>query len=177
MKFLLMTVLALLLAVPTFSHRGTPAASPAEEAKLFPEINLLTLDGDPVKQKELKGEVYIVDFWATWCGPCIVEVPNFNALQAKYGDKGLRVLAVTMASGEGKEVKSYVNRYKMKYSVLMIQDEENSAAARDLNIMGFPTTFVVTKDWKVYKRYNGVFARKAAALEADIQNLLNGKAE
>jgi hypothetical protein len=43
--------------------------------------------------------------------------------------------------------------------------------------MGFPTTFVVTKDWKVYKRYNGVFAKKAAALEADIQNLLNAKAE
>ncbi len=177
MKILLMAMLAVLLAVPAFSHRGGAGKASAEEAKIFPEINLQTLDGDPVKQKQLKGEVYIVDFWATWCGPCIVEVPNFNALQAKYGDKGLQVLAVTMASGDGKEIKSYVTRYKMKYSVLMIQDEENSAAARDLNIMGFPTTFVVTKDWKVYKRYNGVFAKKAAALEADIQSLLSSKAE
>ena len=177
MKIWFMAILVMLLTVPAFSHFSGAVNPSAEAAKPFPEINLMTLDGDPVKPKELKGEVYIVDFWATWCGPCIVEVPNFNALQAKYGDKGLQILGVTMASGEGKEVKSYVNRYKMKYSVLMIQDEDNSSAARDLNIMGFPTTFVVTKDWKVYKRYNGVFAKKAAALEADVQNLLNGKAE
>ncbi len=177
MKIFLIAILATLLAVPAFSHISGTANSPADEAKIFPEINLLTLDGDPVKQKGLKGEVYIVDFWATWCGPCIVEVPNFNALQAKYGDKGLQILGVTLASGEAKEVKPYISRYKMKYSILMIQDEDNSPVARDLNIMGFPTTFVVTKDWKIYKRYNGVFAKKAAALEADIQNLLSGKAE
>jgi thiol-disulfide isomerase/thioredoxin len=177
MKIFLMAILATLLAVPAFSHISSTANSPTDEAKIFPEINLLTLDGDPVKQKGLKGEVYIVDFWATWCGPCIVEVPNFNALQAKYGDKGLQILGVTLASGEAKEVKPYISRYKMKYSILMIQDEDNSPVARDLNIMGFPTTFVVTKDWKIYKRYNGVFAKKAAALEADIQNLLSGKAE
>jgi hypothetical protein len=75
---------------------------------------------------------------------------------------------VTFASGEAKEVQPFISRFKMKYTVLMGEDGQ----AGDLGIMGFPTTYVVTKDWKIYKKYVGAGPKKAEQIEADIQKLL-----
>jgi thiol-disulfide isomerase/thioredoxin len=147
----------------------TKATPPSGALKELPTLNLQDFSGKTVKQTDLTAKAYIVDFWATWCGPCIVEIPNYNRLQEKYGDKGLKVLGVTLASGEAAEVKPYIEKLKMKYTVLLGDDDQ----AGDLRIMGFPTTFVVTKDWKIYKTYIGLRAGKAEQIEADIQKLLS----
>ncbi|MBI3650570.1 MAG: TlpA family protein disulfide reductase [Acidobacteria bacterium] len=165
MKAFLLTVALALLALPAFS---LPPTSTEETLKPLPKLTLTDLNGKSVKPESLNGKVYVLDFWATWCGPCIMEIPSFNRLQAKYADRGLKVIGVTLASGEAKEVQPFLTRYKMKYNVVMGDDEQ----AGELNIMGFPTTYVVTKDWKIYKRYMGAGAKKAEQIEADIQQLL-----
>jgi hypothetical protein len=73
-----------------------------------------------------------------------------------------------MASGESKEVKPFVERYKMKYTILMGDD----AQAYDFNIIGFPTTFLITRDGKIFAKYVGAGHGKIAKLESDIQKLL-----
>jgi len=73
-----------------------------------------------------------------------------------------------MASGDAKEVKPFVGRAKMKYTVLMGDDDQ----AYDFNIIGFPTTYLVTRDMKIFRRYIGTSSQKAARIEADIQKLL-----
>ena len=168
------TVLVLAYAALAFTSNVTVSGTAAKgqekpDLKPLPTLKLTDFAGKPVTQEEFNGKAYIVDFWATWCGPCIVEIPHFNRLQEKYADKGLKVIGVTLASGEAKEVKPLVDRHKMKYTVLMGDDEQ----AFDLQIMGFPTTCVVTQDWKVYKRYTGLGAKKAEQIEADILHLLN----
>jgi thiol-disulfide isomerase/thioredoxin len=176
MRFMLVLAAVITLAVPALPARARQDADPAASSsggalKPMPGLNLQDFDGKKVAWDEFKGNVLVVDFWATWCGPCISEVPMLNKLQEKYADRGLKVIGVTMASGEAKEVKSNPARAKMKYTVVMGDDDQSY----DLNIFGFPTTYVVTKDMKIFRKYVGTGAQKAARMEADIQKLLGEK--
>jgi thiol-disulfide isomerase/thioredoxin len=166
MKFFVTLAILLGLLAPPLT--GAQSAPSKEELKPLPDVRMKDFDGKTVEAKSLKGSVYVFDFWATWCGPCLLEIPIWNQLQAKYGDKGLRVIGVTLASGEASEVKPFVAKRNMKYTVLLGDDDQTY----DLNVIGFPTTYVVTGDLKVFSRYVGTSARKAAKVEADIQEIL-----
>jgi thiol-disulfide isomerase/thioredoxin len=173
MKIFVMIVIGIALAAPVFSIRGTQTAggatsSPDDELKALPPINLQDFEGKPVQSDRFKGKILVLDFWATWCVPCVAEVPTLNKLQEKYGDRGVKIIGVTMASGDAQEVKPFISRNRMKYTVLMGDDDQ----AYDLNVVAFPTTYLITRDLKVFKRYIGSGPRKAAEIEADIQRLL-----
>lgn len=172
MKLFLILALAIALTAPVFSEPGkqSEVATPPSGAdiKPLPPINLQDLDGKAVPADEFKGSIVVLDFWATWCVPCIAEIPALNRLQEKYSSKGVRVVGVAIASGDAGEVKPFVGRNKMKYTVLMGDDEQ----VYDLNVVAFPTTYLVTRDMKVFRRYIGAGPRKAAELEADIRKLL-----
>ena len=172
MKILIVIVIAIILAAPVFSRSETQTTggvtSPASELKALPPINLQDFEGQPVESDRFKGKIIVLDFWATWCGPCIAEVPMLNKLQEKYGDQGVKIIGVTMASGDAKDVKPFIARNKMKYTVLMGDDDQTY----DLNVVAFPTTYLITRDLKVFRRYIGAGPRKAAEMEADIQRLL-----
>ena len=177
MKLILLFLVAIALAAPALSMQsvqsvGPGAAVAANELKALPPLNLQDFDGKAISSAEqFKGNIVVLDFWATWCVPCIAEIPVLNRLQEKYGASGVKVVGVTLASGEPKEVKPFVGRNKMKYTVLMGDDDQ----AYDLNVVAFPTTYLVTRDMKVFKRYIGAGPRKAAEVEADIQTLLAEK--
>ncbi|HWP44794.1 MAG TPA: TlpA disulfide reductase family protein [Blastocatellia bacterium] len=167
----ILSVLALIAAVALCALAGAdPAAagSSYQELKPLPAIKLRDLDGKPVSSDKLKGSIVVLDFWATWCGPCIVEIPHYNKLQEKYASRGVKVVGVTLASGEAKEVKPFVSKHNMKYSVYMGDDGQ----AYDFNVIAFPTTYLVTSDWKIYKRYIGASPHKSRQIEADLEKLL-----
>ena len=176
MRFMLVLAAVVALSVPAISMQAQQSTEPASDSvgeglKILPDISLQDFEGKKVASDELKGSILLLDFWATWCGPCITEVPMLNKLQEKYADRGLKVIGVTMASGDAKEVKPFVGRVKMKYTVLMGDDDQ----AYDFNIIGFPTTYLVTRDLKIFRKYVGAGPRKAAMIEADIQKLLAEK--
>jgi thiol-disulfide isomerase/thioredoxin len=110
--------------------------SPAQ-MKSLPELRLKDFNGKPVARGDLKGEAFVVDFWATWCAPCIAEIPALNRLQDKYSSKGIKVLGVAMMSGGAEEIKPFVARHDVKYPVFIGDDNQ----AHELNIMGYPTTY------------------------------------
>jgi len=177
MKLFLLFVAAIVLAAPALSMQGVQsdgmAPAPAgSELKALPALNLQDFDGKAISSADqFKGNIVVLDFWATWCVPCIAEIPILNRLQEKYGARGVKVVGVALASGEAKEVKPFVGRNKMKYTVLMGDDDQ----VYDLNVVAFPTTYLVTRDMKVFRRYIGAGPRKAAEVEADIQTLLAAK--
>ncbi|HSB08050.1 MAG TPA: TlpA disulfide reductase family protein [Blastocatellia bacterium] len=171
MKSLLILVVAVAVSAPALSiQAGQTGEVPLSqnELKSLPPINLQDFAGKTVPTDQFKGKILVVDFWATWCVPCIEEVPKFNRLQQKYGDQGVQVIGVTLASGDAKEVKPFVTRNKMKYAIYIGDDDQ----VYDLNVIAFPTTYVVTRDLKVFRRYIGTSPGKAAGIEADIQKLL-----
>ena len=178
MKFVLVLAAVVILSVPAISmqaEQSAGGASPSDgaEMKALRAINLQDFDGNKVPPDELKGSIVLLDFWATWCGPCIAEVPMLNRLQEKYADRGVKVVGVTMASGNSKEIKPVVGRANMKYRVLIGDDDQ----AYDFNIIGFPTTYLITKDMKVFRKYIGSSSKKAAMIEADIEKLLGEKTQ
>ncbi|HSE36521.1 MAG TPA: TlpA disulfide reductase family protein [Blastocatellia bacterium] len=172
MKLFVMLFIAIAVSTPALSQQGDPAKATTtvipSNSKALPSINLQDFDGKAVPSDQFKGNIMVLDFWATWCVPCIAEIPALNRLQEKYGPKGVTVLGVTLASGDAAEVKPFIGRHKMKYTVLMGDDDQ----VYDLNVVAFPTTYVVTRDMKVFSRYIGASPTKSAQLEADIQKLL-----
>jgi len=172
MKIFLLLAIVVVLAAPATSvgivQTGEVPMAAGDELKAMIPINLQDFDGKKVSSDKFKGKILVVDFWATWCVPCIAEVPKYNKLQQKYADQGVEVIGVALASGDAKDIKPFVSKHQMKYTVLIGDDDQ----VYDLNVVAFPTTYVLTRDMKVLRRYIGASPGKAAAIDADIQKLL-----
>jgi thiol:disulfide interchange protein DsbD len=122
------------------------AAAPVDGGSALPAIR--SLDGKPV---ELTGKVAVVNFWATWCVPCIQEIPSFNKLQSEYGSKGVAVVGVSMDE-EGKEkVEPFLKKHPMRYTVALGSDALN----KQFGLEQLPVTLVYDKSGKQIKRFEG----------------------
>jgi thiol-disulfide isomerase/thioredoxin len=133
-----------------------------------PEFELENIAGGKTKAADLKGKVLIFDFWATWCEPCLVEIPKFNKMADEYKGKDVEIVGITVESAYD-TIQPMVKKTGMKYTVLVGNDAVVDGFG---GLLGFPTTFVVTKDWKIYKKYMGALADKDARLKKDIEKLL-----
>jgi thiol-disulfide isomerase/thioredoxin len=147
---------------------GLYACAPPSLGKA-PEFNLQDVRGGSFNSSELKGKVVVVDFWATWCDPCIKEIPKYKELREKLTEKGVEILGITMESGSIDEVRPEVARLEIPYPVVMGTD---AVADGFGGLIAFPTTFVVDRDGKIYKKYLGMTANKTEKIEKDIAALL-----
>src|SRR5438067_12328349 len=125
MKKALALLLILILAGCTAKQPGSTATgpSPSGQKSMAPDFELENVAGGTLKSDDLKGKVTVVDFWATWCEPCISEIPNYNALRQTYADKGVEILGVTVESGPLKDIKPKVEELQMKYPVVVGTDK------------------------------------------------------
>ena len=138
----------------------------------LPVFDLESVDGTRVTSKSLEGKVVLVDFWATWCAPCIEEIPQWNELYARYRDKGLVVLGVTIRSGWASDIKPDAEKFKTAYPVAVGNDDVEKGFG---GIWGFPTTVLINRKGQIYKKFTGTYPQKPAQIEADIQKLLTEK--
>src|SRR5437588_2423453 len=131
---------------------GTPA----------PEVTFKDLDGKDVPLNQYKGKVVLVNFWATWCEPCQVEIPWLIDMQQKYASKGFTVLGVDVDDESNKTVSAYADKERfnvngqnlpMNYPVLRGDD---AVADKFGGLLGYPTTFVISRDGKIVKKVQGL---------------------
>ena len=141
------------------------------ERKPAPDFALKDADGKTVRLSDYRGKVVLVDFWATWCGPCKVEIPWFMDFERKYKDKGFAVIGVSMDEEGWDVVKPFVNHMAINYRIVLGNDEVAQSFG---GVDALPTTFLIDRDGKVAAVHVGVAAK--SDIENGIDELLKNGA-
>ena len=131
-----------------------------------PDFTLTDMEGNNVSLSDYKGNVIIINFWATWCGTCKFEIPDLIDLYKKY-DGDVVVLGISLDYDGPTVVPPFANQYGINYPVLY--GDSNIAGAYG-NVTGIPTTFIIDRDLNLYRRYVGY--RPAEVFEKDINDLI-----
>ena len=120
----------------------------------------------PVKLADYKGKVVIVNFWATWCGPCKMEIPDFVKLYSEYKDKGLVIVGVSIDDSP-EQLQAFMQEFKMNYPVVQMRPEVEDAWGP---FYGYPTSFIVARDGSICTKHIGPATH--AQFESEIKALL-----
>jgi cytochrome c-type biogenesis protein len=142
------------------------ASNPAAGAEPAPEVDLTTLDGKPLKVSELRGQVVLLNFWATWCVPCRSEIPSLNAMQRDLSGRGLTVLGVT-TEDSADLVRDYQKDVRQEYTVAL----GDAGVANKYAVGVLPTTFIIDRQGRV--RHKIIGEKSRAQFEALINPLLD----
>jgi peroxiredoxin len=156
-----LAAIVLLVAITT--------ATPAAPLKA-PDFNLTGIDGKSVTLSRLKGNVVLLDFWATWCPPCREEIPGFVELHKRYGKQGLVVIGLSLDQGSRNEVAEFAKRMKINYPVALATEEVVRSYG---GVHAIPTTFLISRRGEIVKRYVGY--QKREVFETDINTALKEK--
>jgi len=130
--------------------------SAPQEGSPAPDFAVSTLDGREVRLSDYRGSIVLLNFWATWCGPCREEMPLFEAAQQEYSDRGLVVLAVNVGEGPS-TVRPFVDRLALTYDIAL---DEESRVARRYRVRSYPTTYFIDRDGTVEGRRVGAYTRQ-----------------
>lgn len=166
-----LTACALLLASGCGSESADSTsvveAAAGEAPQMAPDFTLEAADGKQVKLSDYKGQVVLLNFWATWCGPCKIEMPWFIEFQRKYKDQGFTVLAVSLDEEGWEVVRPYAEGLKPNFPILLGNDE---IAERFDGVVALPTTLIIDKEGGIVGRHTGLVNK--SEYESEIEDLL-----
>lgn len=151
---------------------GCGKAPDSSEARPAPSFDLPAVEGGRVSLASLKGKVVVLDMWATWCGPCIAEMPDYAEFARKNQPRGVEVVGIVFASGEPQEVQDFVREHRIPYRQLLGPDELlDSFGATS----GFPTTFVIDAQGMIRLKLLGAVPQKFEKLQKAVDEALVAK--
>ena len=162
----IVVVIVMVISAAHMNHRRSAngaAVSGNAVGAIAPDFTLTTLDGKKVKLSDYRGKAVLLNFWATWCGPCKVEIPWFMDLEKQYGPQGLVVLGVAMDDDGKDTVTKFAKEMKMDYTVVLGNDD---VADQYGGVAGLPTTFYVDRNGRIVKKIEGL------AGESDIEDAI-----
>lgn len=163
-------LLAVLAASCASSDGGASAGDKVEVGAPAPAYATVSVDGDSVSLASLRGKVVLFNIWATWCHPCRDEIPELRAIHAKYRDRGLELVGVSVdADGTDDAIRSFMDEFQMTYPVW--RDPDERVSTRFLAI-GVPATYLIDRQGILRWRKTGPIAPKDTALSAAIERAL-----
>jgi thiol-disulfide isomerase/thioredoxin len=145
-----------------------PEGAPSCDAQGTAKFDFVLKDQHnvPVKMADYKGKVVLLNFWATWCGPCKVEIPAFVELYDQYKDKGLIIVGVSVDDSP-EQLQAFMKEYKMNYPVLQMTPDVETAFGP---FYGYPTSFFIARDGTICVKHLGPATKEQ--FEREIKALL-----
>ena len=144
---------------------------PEKDRRPAPDFTLKDADGKSVKLSDYRGKVVLLNFWATWCGPCKVEIPWFIEFEQKHKDNGFAVVGVSMDEDGWEVVKPYIEARRVNYRVLLGDD---ATAQNYGGVESLPTSFLIDRQGRVASVHIGLVGKSSYQNEI-IQLLEDGR--
>ncbi|MBI4430034.1 MAG: TlpA family protein disulfide reductase [Ignavibacteriales bacterium] len=145
----------------------TATVHPFQSKEKAPNFSLKLSNGKSLTLSKLKGKVVLLNFWATWCGPCRAEIPGFLEVYEKYKAKGLEIVGISLDETGWQDITPFVKRHNISYPIV-VGDQKVVKAYGD--IYGIPTSFVIDKKGFIVDKHVGLLTREM--LENKIKDLL-----
>jgi thiol-disulfide isomerase/thioredoxin len=166
-------VAALMLYFGYHQARRTGAGSAARltQSSLAPDFSLESLDGRNLRLSDLRGKAVLLNFWATWCGPCKIEMPWFVDLQKQYGSQGLQIVGVAMDDASKEDISKFAKDMGVNYPILIGKE---SVGDQYGGVPALPESFLISRDGKIVDKIIGL--RGKADIEEAIKKTLDTQA-
>lgn len=147
------------------STRGRPGVARSAEA---PDFTLESLDGKSLRLSDLRGKAVLLNFWATWCAPCKIEMPWFVELQNEYGPQGLQIVGVAMDDSSKEDIAKFAKDMGVNYPVLLGKEAVGDAYG---GVPALPESFFIGRDGKIVDKILGLEGK--ADIEDAVKKALN----
>ncbi|MGC9099742.1 MAG: TlpA family protein disulfide reductase [Caldisericum sp.] len=151
------------------ANTNNTTAQTGNDRETAPDFSWKDNNGNVVKLSDLKGKVVLLDFWATWCGPCRMTIPHVEAIYEKYKDKGVVVIGINLDQGDLSKVQQFIKEQGMKYLVVT---DPNSQVAGLYGVNSIPRFFIIDKNGKIAKTIIGYDPNMEDVLSKEIDSLL-----
>lgn len=166
-------VISLMLVFGIQKTRHTPVQQLGAgklQGKAAPDFTLASLDGKTTKLSDFHGKAVLLNFWATWCEPCKIEMPWFVDLQKKYGAQGFTVIGVAMDDSSPSDIADFAKKMGVNYPILIGKEAVGDQYG---GIPYLPSSFYIDRDGKVVDRVFGLVSK--SEIESDIQKAMAGQ--
>jgi thiol-disulfide isomerase/thioredoxin len=135
------------------------------------DFNLKTLDGQEITLSQLKGKVILLDFWATWCGPCRESIPHLIQLYKTHREDGLELIGMSVDKGDAQVVDRFVKSMDIPYPIVIAPED----VVRNYRVTGIPTTFLIDKQGRIREKTAGFSSSIAQQLTTKVAELISEK--
>jgi peroxiredoxin len=161
-------IAAIALAITVFAMPATSPAdlTPPSARKIVSDFSLIDSQGTPIKLSGYQGRVVLLDFWATWCTGCKVEIPWYMEFLDKYKDRGLSAVGVAMDEDGWKSVRPFLEEHKINYPIVVGSEELGNR----FGVSAMPVTLLIDRGGKIAATHTGMVDKDA--FEHEIQALL-----
>ncbi len=150
------------------ARRGAESSPRITQSTIAPDFSLESLDGKTTRLSDFRGKAVLLNFWATWCGPCKIEMPWFVDLQKRYGSQGLQIVGVAMDDGSKEDIAKFAKDMGVNYPILLGKE---SVGDQYGGVPALPETFLVGRDGKIVDKIVGL--RGKSEIEDSIKRALN----
>ena len=138
---------------------------------LAPDFSLKSFDGREITLSQLRGKVVLLDFWATWCGPCKESIPHLIQLYKNYRESGFELVGMNVEKGDGDTVRRFIRSMDIPYPVVTAPED----VVRSYRVTGIPVTILIDKEGKIREKMLGFSGTIAHQLDTKVANLTSEK--